>query len=674
MRIGGLASGMDIDKMVNDLMKAERMPLQNMEQDRTWLTWQRDAYRDVNKNFMEFRSQLTDMKMSTAFRERTTSSTNSDLVTASASSAASQSSYNISEVSQLASAATKVNASSIFDDPESVDTRKSLKEMEAAFSNPITWKQGSVKSESISVKSDNNEFSLNLQAGTTLTNLEDMSIQVGNDYYTAVTGKPAEELADHEVNVDTDTGDLTFKNDLGKGSKIDAKYVTDFQVDTMTTAAEGTTIKLSNQQVSADGLTLTIGESEYTAAGTDIVDSGNNVVGSIDSQEGIITMDDGHIEADSDVQVKYNYDYMNFGVGSHTEEGFKNEMFNIKGSQSFDSMVNEVNGADNGVSMFYDDMTGQMSLTRTETGHFNEGGDGDEIITSGSFTTDQLHFTDNTQENGGQNAKFTLNGLTTERTSNSFEVSGVTFNLKHEFSGENVRVNIANDTDAVFENIKGFVEKYNELIGNVQDKLQEERHRDYRPLTEKQREDMSEHQQELWEEKSKSGMLRRDPMLSGALNDMRRDFYTQVENSGIPSGYDQLASIGINTTPNYLEGGKLEINEAELKSAIQNNPEAVEELFTSQGSSYNENGILQRMTDSVNQAMDQITEKAGNSFTTESQYTMGERLDDMNDRITAFEDRLVQVEDRYWRQFTQMEKAIQQMNSQSNYLMQQFGG
>src|SRR5699024_6285389 len=227
--------------------------------------------------------------------------------------------------------------------------------------------------------------------------------------------------------------------------------------------------------------------------------------------------------------------------------------------------------------------------------------------------------------------------------------------------------------EAVFENIKGFVEKYNELIGKIQDRLQEERHRDYRPLTDKQREAMTERQQELWEEKAKSGMLRRDPILSGALNDMRRDFYTQVENSGIPSGYDQLASIGINTTSNYLEGGKLEINEAELKSAIQDNPEAVEELFTSEGSSYNEKGILQRMTDSVNQVMDQITEKAGNSLMAENQYTMGERLDNMNERISAFEDRLVQIENRYWRQFTQMEKAIQQMNSQSNFLMQNFG-
>src|SRR5699024_11455802 len=105
---------------------------------------------------------------------------------------------------------------------------------------------------------------------------------------------------------------------------------------------------------------------------------------------------------------------------------------------------------------FYDEMTGQISLTRTKTGKTNDRGD--DIKTADDFAINPLYFSDTTEETGGQNAKFTLNGLTTERTSNSFEVSGVTFNLKQEFSGEDVRVNITNNTEAVFENIKGFVE------------------------------------------------------------------------------------------------------------------------------------------------------------------------------------------------------------------------
>ncbi len=48
LRISGLASGMDIDKIVSDLMKAERMPLDKLKQKKQLLEWQRDDYRAMN--------------------------------------------------------------------------------------------------------------------------------------------------------------------------------------------------------------------------------------------------------------------------------------------------------------------------------------------------------------------------------------------------------------------------------------------------------------------------------------------------------------------------------------------------------------------------------------------------------------------------------------------------
>ncbi|WP_188454181.1 flagellar filament capping protein FliD [Virgibacillus oceani] len=689
MRIGGLASGMDIDSIVSDLMKAERLPLQKMNQDRTWLTWQRDAYREMNTLFLNFRSTLTDMKMSNTFRARMTSSTNENLVSATASSAASLSTYNITEVSQLASAATKVNNASIFTDSSTVDTSKSLAELKSEFVyNTFNFKQGSVHRQSVSAKTDSNSFELELQEGTAINDIGEMSVKVGSKYYNVVdsNAKTPDQLKDNEVLVNTATGELTFKNSISKGSEIEVQYTTDFQIDTMTTAEEGTTIKLSNGGVVEEGLLLTIGDEKYEVNDGLVYNKNNptEAVGEFNKETGTITMnDDNKIPAETEVTVKYQYDYTSFRIGAHTKDGFKDEVFNIKATQSFDSMINEINSADNGVDIFYDDVTGQMTLTRTETGNFN-GDEYDpdtgsknygshEIVTSGEFANFQMRF-NYAEETGGANAHFTLNGLTTSRTSNSFEVSGVSFNLKQTFSDQTVSVNVANDSGTVFENIKEFVDKYNELIGKVQDKLQEDRYRDYRPLTDKQREELSDRQQELWEEKAKSGLLRSDNTLSSALNQMRRDFYSEVDNSDIPSMFQHLASIGITTTSNYLEGGKLEIDEAKLKSAIQEDPEAVEDLFTADSSSYEQKGILQRLTESVNNVMDRITEKAGNSFQTENQYTMGKSLEDMDERIEAFEDRLAQVEDRYWRQFTAMEQAIQRMNSQSMYLMQQFGG
>ena len=60
MRIGGLASGMDIDALVEKLMNAERAPLNKLTQKKTTYEWQRDAYRDVNTKLKTFDTYIAD--------------------------------------------------------------------------------------------------------------------------------------------------------------------------------------------------------------------------------------------------------------------------------------------------------------------------------------------------------------------------------------------------------------------------------------------------------------------------------------------------------------------------------------------------------------------------------------------------------------------------------------
>ena len=54
IRLGGLASGMDIDSIVNDLMKVERLKVDNVVKNKTLLEWTRDKYNEVNKMFANF--------------------------------------------------------------------------------------------------------------------------------------------------------------------------------------------------------------------------------------------------------------------------------------------------------------------------------------------------------------------------------------------------------------------------------------------------------------------------------------------------------------------------------------------------------------------------------------------------------------------------------------------
>ncbi|MDI7742928.1 flagellar filament capping protein FliD [Lysinibacillus fusiformis] len=104
MRIGGLASGMDIDSLVEKLMQAERVPLDKLEQQKQTYEWQRDAYRDVNSKLKTLDTYIADNFVLKSLNTKTATSSNSNYVSATATSAASGT-LSIEGVSQLATAA-----------------------------------------------------------------------------------------------------------------------------------------------------------------------------------------------------------------------------------------------------------------------------------------------------------------------------------------------------------------------------------------------------------------------------------------------------------------------------------------------------------------------------------------------------------------------------------------
>jgi flagellar hook-associated protein 2 len=348
------------------------------------------------------------------------------------------------------------------------------------------------------------------------------------------------------------------------------------------------------------------------------------------------------------------------------------QTIDIKAGDNLDTIVSKFNSSGLGVTAFYDTQNKKFVITKKETG------DNVSLSINNDSTTQafmmQLGFSDAALDGeittigkkDGEDASFTINGYQTTRSTNSFTISGVTYNLQQKGSAN---ISVSSDTNATVDMIKSFVDKYNETIETVNKKTSETRYRDFPPLTDEQRKDLSEKEAELWDEKAKSGMLRRDSILSSGLNAMRQDMYSTI-NTG-DTKYDQLSEIGITTTSIYLDKGKLEIDETKLRESLATNPDAVMKLFTGTTS---DEGIAKKLRATIEATKKKIESKAGNNGGTNATFTLGRELTDVDKRISAFENRLVQVEDRYWRQFSAMEQAIQRSNQQSMYLMQQFGG
>ncbi|MBS4204977.1 flagellar filament capping protein FliD [Lederbergia citrea] len=691
MRIAGLASGMDIDSIVKNLMMAERMPLEKLKQKKQILEWQRDDFRALNTQLLTFRDKLAQLKLTPNYRARTVVSSNDARVSATVTSGASQASYSISEVTQLASAAVRKNAGKISKiGSDKIDPNTSLFNQKGAFDGTIkpnqtwdeawgeTWQQGVVETKTFNYKKGDPAIKLDLSTGA-LKDGVNPTIKVNGQTIKVVTGTPNS----GEVSIEVD-GTLKFGTELTKDSVVKVDYILANKTQSITTEKDVPLKSWNLGKGSIADLKVTIGGTVYemdSESDNLIGVNGEPSIGKVDTTTGIITFNGDGIPGETTVDVNFQQNYSSFGITTHTSKGVIEEQFFITGNDSLNSVIRKVNESNAGVTMFYDSFSDQMTLTRKETGDFNkDSGTADaplrngEIQVSGNFMTSILKFDNDIKyETGGQNAKFTINGLVTERNSNTFDMNGVTFTLKQVFKdipgeSEPVSISIGNDTNQVFQNIKNFVDQYNELIAEIGKKLNEERHRSYKPLTDDEREELSEKQQEKWEEMARSGLLKGDPILSSVLSAMRFDMSSTVETNGL---FKQLASIGIKTTANYMEGGKLEIDETKLKAALEQDPEAVENLFRGSGTG-SDRGIIHKLYDTVDASMKKLQEKAGRATSTNQQFALGRELLSVGKGIDRFEDKMKIVENRYWRQFTAMEKAIQRANEQSMFLMQQF--
>lgn len=545
IRFGGLASGIDTDSVIKQLMQAERVPVDRLEQKKQLTEWKRDAYRENNRSLLALRNSAVDLLFSRNFYAKTATSSDETRATVVSGPSSGNTAIAIQSVTQLATSASHVTE----------------------------------------VRNGGNLV-------TNATAVSTLGLDVGQR--SQVLSTTAKELTLKPI----PNGVPTFKDKDGNALSLAHTY---------------------------------------------------------DAATGKITFDDGVVVPEG-AKVHYEAGYQ---IQLRNKVGGELQTVFVDQNATFKDAVTALNGTKTGVSAFFDEGSGKISITGKSTGTTSaiefEGNTAKTLFNLGTIKT-------------GGDALVNINGINLTQSSNTFTVDNMTITLKSAFTdGKAVNLSSATDTQKIFDNIKGFVDKYNETIDLMNKKTREERFRTFTPLTQAQREELSDDEIKKWEEKAMSGMLRGDTIIRGSMDNLRSKWSSSsATNNSLEAS--RMYQIGLSTGSDFTNGGKIEINEQKLKAAIERNPEEVYQLFTN-----SENGLLPQIRDAAGEARTNITRISGIEGAGSPTYSMGREMTEIDSRIKRLNSLLTDKENSYYRRFAAMEKAMNQANSQSASLASYLG-
>ena len=272
----------------------------------------------------------------------------------------------------------------------------------------------------------------------------------------------------------------------------------------------------------------------------------------------------------------------------------------------------------------------------------------------------------------GADAKIKLNGVEYTNSSNSFSINGLNINAQvvtGDGDANAISITTSSDVDGIYDTIKDFLTEYNTVINEITKLYNADSARDYQPLTDEEKDAMSETEVEKWEKKIKDSLLRRDSSLSEIMSTMTSAMSQSFEING--KKYS-LSNFGIETL-GYLNSPKNEQyayhidgdeddtntsgNEDKLRKAITEDSESVMKFMQE---------LTKKLYDGIHNKM-KSTElssayKVYNDKELDSQYK------DYTDLITKWEQKVSDKEEYYYKKFSQMEVALSKIQNQTNSL------
>ncbi|WP_027633901.1 flagellar filament capping protein FliD [Clostridium hydrogeniformans] len=644
-RVTGLATGMDTDNMIKQMMKPYVMRVDRQKQQRDMSVWQQDLMRGITKNVRDLYNKYLDVMSkdnilsSKNLSSSTTIVDKSSIADITSFTGAKPGTYGL-KVNKLATSA-KITSGQL---DEGLDTKLNL-----ASDTTLTFKVGN-KVREVIIKKDSNLGDLVSQVNS---QLKELGVKAS---YSSFTKQLTIE--------NSKTGTNSLLEVDGLNSIISSKGKVFGDLTSSTNYGEIDLLQLIDDNMSLKALkdkTLNIEGKEVKIEETDNLSDLLNKINAEAKEP--VKIENGKIVVGKDVKLDLrealngetslkNIAGKNLTIGSST--------ITIDSSDTITSLSEKIKN-----------ITGKDVINNSGKLSFGTGTESNIIFDGGGFVKSSYG------EIRGENSSYsviipnTTTPITMESETNNFVVDNINFNFNG--IGE-TSFTVKNDTSKTVDKIKGFVEEYNKIIGDVSKKISEKKNYKYLPLTEEQKKEMKEDDVKKWESKGKEGLLRNESVLRDMLLELREAIIKPVEGSNL-----NLRAIGIDTSSNMEKSGQLVIDEEKLTKALENDGQEVMKLLSAGGKEVESQGIFTRFKEVFRKNAinydGPLLKKAGYEGTlSEIKNTLTENILKKDKLIKEMENNLVERENKLYLKFARLEKAMNAANAQQGWLMQQFGG
>lgn len=289
----------------------------------------------------------------------------------------------------------------------------------------------------------------------------------------------------------------------------------------------------------------------------------------------------------------------------------------------------------------------------------------------------------------GKDAVISLNGVKYTNTSNDFSINGLNVSVTgvtdNVTDPENVDLSTLDDSTAItittttdsqgiYDKVKDFLTEYNNIINEITKLYNADSAGSYEPLTDDEKDKMSDTEIEKWETKIKDSLLRRDTSLGTIMNSMMTAMSSPITIDG--KDYS-LSSFGIQTL-GYLNAAKNEQNayhidgdeddentsgnKDKLMDAITKNPDTVIDF-------------MKQLSTNLYKAMDQQMQSSSlrSRYKIYNDKELDKEYSNLTKTIKQWESKVSDKEDYYYKKFSNMETAMSKLQSQTSSLSSMLG-